>query len=129
MACTTRNGPALWRRGGAWLLTWALAAAAGTAWGDAVPDAGDVAVPAAEPADALNASAMDPRALNDRIREIEATIARDEETLKEWVATGPDAGAASFDQSPDPRAIAGRLPRLQSELRELRQRRAALAAP
>jgi hypothetical protein len=88
-----------------------------------------VAVPAAEPADALNAPAIDPTALNNRIREIEAAIARDAEALKIWVAKGSDAGAASFDQSPELRAIAGRMPRLQSELRELRQRAAALPAP
>jgi len=130
MARTIRHDPAFRRRGRAWLLTWAIAAAAGPAWSDAGPDAGDVDVPtAAEPANAPEAAAIDPGAINDRIREIEATLARDAETLKVWVAKGPDAGSASFDQSPELRAIAGRMPRLQSELRELRQRAAALPAP
>jgi hypothetical protein len=130
MARAIRHDPAFWRRCGAWLLTWAIAAAAGPAWSDASPDAGDVDVPtAAEPADAPEVPALDPKAINDRIREIEAALARDAETLKVWVAKGSDAGAAPFDQSPELRAIAGRMPRLQSELRELRQRAAALPAP
>ncbi len=129
MPRATRHHPAFWRRGRVWLLTGALAAAGGPVWGDAVPDADDAPVPAAEAAAAPETKVFDPGALDARIRELEAAIARDGETLKAWVAAGPDAGSASFDQSPELREIAGRLPRLQSELSELRQKRAALAAP
>ena len=67
--------------------------------------------------------------LDTRIREVEAAIARDEETLKVLIAEDPVEGRDSLAESPQLREIAHRLPGLQAELSSLRAQRAAQAAP
>jgi hypothetical protein len=65
--------------------------------------------------------------LGARIRELEAQIAEDEETLKQLIsAAGADADT---EVSPELREIAARLPQLQAELASLRQRRARTDGP
>jgi hypothetical protein len=66
--------------------------------------------------------------LDARIREVEASIARDEEALKALIGDESPEAADSLESSPKLREIAGRLPGLQAELRELRAQRAAKAA-
>jgi len=68
--------------------------------------------------------------LDARIRELEATIARDQEALEAMIARpaqGDEGG--SLARSPELREIAGRLPALQAELRQLRAERAAQPRP
>jgi hypothetical protein len=55
-----------------------------------------------------------------RIRELEARIAADEEALKQLI--GAPGEEADVTVSPELREIAARLPRLQAELASLRQR-------
>ncbi len=67
--------------------------------------------------------------LDARIREVEVSIARDQEALKVLIAEEPAEGRDSLAQSQQLREIAHRLPRLQAELRSLRAQRAEQAAP
>lgn len=67
--------------------------------------------------------------LDARIRELEAAIARDEEALEALIAGPAQGGDAPLAQSPELREIAGRLPALQAELRQLRAERAAQQRP
>jgi hypothetical protein len=67
--------------------------------------------------------------LDARIRELEATIARDEEALEAMIARPAQGGDAPLAQSPELREIARRLPALQAELRRLRTERAAQQRP
>jgi hypothetical protein len=61
--------------------------------------------------------------LDQRIAALEAEIARDEEALKDLLSQAPaESGAAIADQ-PEFREIAKRLPKLQADLRALREER------
>lgn len=87
---------------------------------------------AARPSAALRAQRAE---LEQRIHELEAQIARDEERIKELLsrpreqAQPPgEGGEAAPVAGPELREVAMRLPRLQEELRELRERRAQLEA-
>lgn len=121
---TVRRSLALRRPARAGLLSAAIALLAGPAASDAVSAPETIPVP--EASDPLE----DAEAIDARIRQIETAIARDEKALKAWVARqGDEDGTEAFLASPELREIASRLPRLQSELRNLRQQRAALESP
>ena len=82
------------------------------------------------PPPAATAAPADPKllALDARIAELEQKIAADEAALGDYISD-PER-AAKKDDAGDVAAIADRLPKLQSELRELRQQRdAAAGAP
>jgi uncharacterized coiled-coil protein SlyX len=66
----------------------------------------------------------DPAELAARIRELEAAIARDEETLLELISA-EKGGVLADDYSGRMREIAERLPAMQAELRALYERRAS----
>jgi hypothetical protein len=90
------------------------------------------APPAAPPVDsapppAATAAPTDPKilALDARIAELEQKIAADEAALGDYISD-PER-AAKKDDAGDVAAIADRLPKLQSELRELRVQRDAAA--
>jgi hypothetical protein len=118
----------------------ATAAAAGNTAASAAPAAPATAaaasVPAADPWSAVamaGASAtapegpLPPAALTaeqrSRIDELEELIARDEEALKELLSD-TELDAEGFEESPELREIALRLPALQRELRALKEGRA-----
>ena len=93
----------------------------------------DTGLPAPGPTAVADASPSDPPAaaeepeekdLGTQIRELEAAIARDEETLKDMISTPPAEGEEGIESSAELRAIARRLPGMQAELRALRQRQA-----
>jgi len=75
------------------------------------------------------AAPTDPKltAIDARIAELEQKIAADEAALGDYISD-PER-AAKKDDSGDVAAIADRLPKLQSELRELRQQREAAEHP
>ena len=58
-----------------------------------------------------------------RIRELEASIAREQEALRALIGAGPREGEDPLHTSPEIRAIAQRLPALQGELRRLLEAR------
>jgi uncharacterized coiled-coil protein SlyX len=96
------------------------------------PRAPSVAVPGEPPA-TVRGAAPAPAATvpasgrEQRIRELEARIAEDEEALKQLIsAPGEQADVAV---SPELREIAARLPRLQAELASLQQQSAAPHEP
>ncbi len=121
---TARRSLALRCHARAGLLSVAIALLAGPAAGDAVP------APEITPVPEASDPPRDAETIDSRIREIETAIARDEKVLKAWVARrGEEDGAETFAASPELREIASRLPRLQSELRSLRQQRSALESP
>jgi hypothetical protein len=152
---TVRRSPALRRRARAGLLFVSLTLLAGPATSDAVPAPETTPVPeasepldgeasapldgeasapldgeASAPLDGEASAPLDAETIDARIREIETAIARDEKALKAWVARREEEnGAEAFAANPELREIASRLPRLQSELRSLRQQRAALESP
>ncbi len=121
---TARRSLALRRRARAGLLSVAIALLASPAASDAGLAAETTPLPEA------NDPLGDAGTIDGRIREIETAIARDETVLKAWVAQrGEEDRAETFAASPELREIASRLPRLQSELRSLRQQRSALESP
>jgi hypothetical protein len=65
----------------------------------------------------------DLRVLEQRITSLEAEILRDEERLKTWVAD-PEVDPVLLADDPEFREIAARLPRLQNDLRDLKQQQA-----
>ena len=67
--------------------------------------------------------------LDARIRELEASIARDQQSLQAMIAEPAQGDGDSLAQSPELREIARRLPALQAELRRLRAERAAQQRP
>ncbi|HEY8494154.1 MAG TPA: hypothetical protein VIN04_09695, partial [Myxococcota bacterium] len=91
--------------------------------------------PAAVAAPAPRPLGSDERAeladLDARIAEVEAKIARDEETLLELISAQESARHEVLVDDPRFRDIAQRLPRLQADLERLRERRAQIepAAP
>jgi uncharacterized coiled-coil protein SlyX len=76
----------------------------------------------AEPA--VASAAAGPSPLDARIAEMEAAIARDEETLKSLVSTPVEGESDPLLDSDELREIARRLPELQANLEALRQQRA-----
>lgn len=105
----------------------AAASSPDSSW--AVQDAGPPPVPApGQPgsrlaARASNASA-DTSGLDARIAGLEAEIARDEDALKDFLSAAPSEGDAALPSTPAFREIARRLPKLQADLRSLREQRA-----
>lgn len=86
----------------------------------------DGALPAVEsPAPATDATDATPSSLDLRIEALEREIAADEATLTEHISD-PER-AARLQSSDEVTAIAERLPRLQAELRALREQRDAAA--
>ncbi len=84
-------------------------------------------LPAVEsPAPATGASEATPNSLDLRIAALEREIAADEATLTEHISD-PER-AARLQSSEEVAAIAQRLPRLQAELRALREQRDAAAS-
>jgi uncharacterized small protein (DUF1192 family) len=67
--------------------------------------------------------------LDARIRELEASIARDQQLLQAMIASPAQGDGDSLAESPELREIARRLPALQAELRRLRAERAAQQQP
>jgi hypothetical protein len=92
------------------------------------PDASETSTPAVEaappaPTPPINSERL--AALDARIAEIESGIAADEAALGDYISD-PERATRQRD-SGEVAEIADRLPRLQSELRELRQQRDAIA--
>jgi len=86
----------------------------------------EVPVPAPATGTARGVPQPDYTGYDDRIRELEAHIAEDEESLKELIN---DPGTASGEVTAELREIADRLPRLQAELDSLRRGRARSGKP
>jgi hypothetical protein len=75
------------------------------------------------------ALAAERAALDAEIADLEDRVARDEEALVELLANPDDSEDAELPEKPEFREIALRLPKLQAELRELRERRSQLEQP
>jgi hypothetical protein len=104
---------------------------AADAW--AVRDAGPAPVDAAPAGDAgdggeARRAPADPRALEGRIAALEAEIARDEERIKAWVSD-PAVDPVTLADDPEFRELAARLPRLQADLRSLREQKQGVREP
>jgi hypothetical protein len=70
-----------------------------------------------------SASGADGASLDTRIASLADAVERDEEALKTMLSEAPTEGAPALRERPDFRTIAQRLPRLQSDLRSLRDQR------
>ncbi len=78
--------------------------------------------------DAPSPASADP-ALEARIAALEAEIARDEEQLKALISDAERARGTDLAEDPAFRELARRLPKLQADLRTLRDRRDAASPP
>jgi len=70
----------------------------------------------------------DTSGLDARIAELEAQIAHDEEAIKDFLSTPPTEGGVALPETPEFREIAHRLPKLQADLRGLREQRGRAGA-
>lgn len=76
----------------------------------------------AEPAPS-GASARDVSALDERIAALQREVDRDQDAIRVLLSETPAAGATALHERPEMREIAQRLPRLQADLRALREQR------
>jgi hypothetical protein len=95
--------------------------------GAAVDSAGDSGVTVAT-AGGRSARAADAASLGDRIGALESEIARDEEFMKSRISD-PAADPLALADDPEFRSVAQRLPKLQADLRALREERERLEQP
>jgi hypothetical protein len=101
---------------------------AADAWAvrDAAPAPVETAPPEAVGAPGSEAprahAAADARELEGRIAALEEEIARDEERIKAWVSD-PAVDPVTLADDPEFRELAARLPRLQADLRSLREQK------
>jgi hypothetical protein len=94
-----------------------------------ISDAPSLARATPEPDAAEREELMRARAdLDQRIAELEAAIAQDEEALRALISREPDAQGPGLVSDPALREIAGRLPGLQEDLRALQDERNRLDA-
>jgi hypothetical protein len=93
---------------------------------DAAPAPVETAPPEAAGAPGSDArrvhATADPRELDGRIAALEEEIARDEERIKAWVSD-PAVDPVTLADDPGFRELAARLPRLQADLRSLREQK------